>query len=98
MKYIVNFNMDKLIEKHWETHVEKQKHIAIEEMAELTKEVIKDLRGKGDRSKIIEELADVLIGIESLQLIYDITDKEILLMKWDKELRTLSRIKSGYEK
>ncbi len=41
-----------------------QKQVAIEEMAELTKEICKDFRGKDNREQIIEEIVDVYIVLE----------------------------------
>lgn len=43
---------------------------AVEEMAELTKELMKDLDGKGDREHIAEEIADVEITVAQCKLIY----------------------------
>lgn len=44
--------------------------VAIEEMAELQKELTKDLRGEGNAEHIAEEIADVIIMIEQLTIIY----------------------------
>lgn len=55
-----------------------QKQVAIEEMAELTKEICKDFRGKGNREHIIEEIADVCIILDQLMTIYDIETNEML--------------------
>lgn len=55
-----------------------QKQVAIEEMAELTKEICKDFRGKGNREHIIEEMADVCIMLDQLMIIYDIEPNEML--------------------
>lgn len=63
------------------TYGEKaQKLMAIEEMSELTKEVCKDFRGKLDREHLIEEIADVLITLDQMLLIYEISEEEIYLM------------------
>lgn len=51
---------------------ELQIDVAIEEMAELTKELVKDIRGKGIINHIIEEMADVHIMLEQLTIIYDV--------------------------
>ena len=50
-----------------------QKLVAIEEMAELMKEIVKDFRGEGNRNDIIEEIVDVEIMTQQLNLIYDCT-------------------------
>ncbi|WP_410495165.1 hypothetical protein QTL86_13665 [Cellulosilyticum sp. ST5] len=49
-----------------------QKTIAIEEMAELTKELCKNKRGQDNWDHIAEEIADVEIMLEQLKLIYNI--------------------------
>lgn len=51
--------------------------IVMEELSELTKEISKWLRGKGDRISMIEELADVNLGIYYIQEICKITDDEV---------------------
>lgn len=51
---------------------ENQKVVAIEELAELQKELTKDLRGKPNLQKIAEETADVEIMLEQLELIYGV--------------------------
>ena len=53
-----------------------QKQVAIEEMAELTKEICKDFRGKDNREQIIEEIVDVYIVLEQLLIMYDINATE----------------------
>lgn len=51
--------------------------ICQEELSELTKEISKELRGKGDRVNILEELADVQISIYYIQNICHITGSEL---------------------
>lgn len=68
-----------IFEKAIETYgADLQKQVAIEEMAELTKEICKDFRGKSNREHIIEEIADVDIMLQQLMIMYDITIDEIL--------------------
>lgn len=71
---------------------ESQKAMLFEEMAELQKEVCKELRGKGDIQHIAEELADVYIMLQQMQLIYDITDEQIERVVQKKIERTLDVI------
>ena len=79
-----------------ETYGEKaQKLMAIEEMSELTKEICKDFRGKLDREHLIEEVADVLITLEQLTIIYEISDKEIMLMLEKKIERLKERLEDS---
>lgn len=49
----------------------KQKLKAIEKMAELIVELVKDLLGDGNPAKVIEELADVENMTVQLRIIYD---------------------------
>ncbi len=52
---------------------------SIEEMSELTKELIKNInRGKNNKNEITMEIADVIIMIMQLILIYDIDTEQIL--------------------
>lgn len=51
-----------------------QKTVAVEEMSELTKELVKDLRGIADEKHIAEEIADVEIMLEQLKIIYNNSD------------------------
>ena len=52
-----------------------QTMMAVEEMSELTKEICKLFRGKGDMEALADEIADVTITLEQLRLIYDLNDK-----------------------
>lgn len=56
---------------------EAQKVKAIEELAELQTEIARDLNGQGDIKHITSELADALIMIAQLMVIYDIEPKEL---------------------
>lgn len=68
-----------IFEKAIETYgADLQKQVAIEEMAELTKEICKDFRGIGNREHILEEIVDVSIMLEQLQIMYDISTSEML--------------------
>jgi NTP pyrophosphatase (non-canonical NTP hydrolase) len=51
--------------------------VAIEEMSELQKGLTKFIRGKGNRENLIEEVADVLVMITQIQLMYHIPDDEV---------------------
>lgn len=69
-----------------------QMNIAIEEMAELTKEICKNKRGFANRDNIIEEMADVYIMLEQLEIIFDIDISEIIKMKEFKLNRLAERL------
>ena len=48
--------------------------MVIEEMSELTKELCKELRNRGNVDHIAEELADVEITLAQIKLIYGIDE------------------------
>ena len=54
-----------------------KKVIAMEEMGELIQQLSKNLRGEGRREDLIEEMADVLLMLKTVQIAEDITDTEI---------------------
>ena len=51
--------------------------IAMEEFAELTQQVSKQIRGYGDRTGLIEEMADAYICLNFLESIFDIKPEEL---------------------
>lgn len=64
--------------------------ITMEELAELSQQVSKDLRGKLDRGHLIEEMADVYICLQMLKLIHEINDNDIqdwIDYKIDRQIR-----------
>lgn len=54
-----------------------QVDMSIEEMSELTKELLKNRRGKENRSLIADEMADVYIMLEQLKFIFGIDETEL---------------------
>ena len=70
---------------------ELQQIIAIEEMSELQKEICKNKRGRDNIGQIAEEIADVLICIDQLKIMFDI---EELVEEWKnaKVMRLNNRI------
>jgi NTP pyrophosphatase (non-canonical NTP hydrolase) len=54
-----------------------QLDIAVEELSELTKEIIKYKRGKGDLIGIAEEIVDVLIMIDQVKMICNVREEDI---------------------
>jgi len=60
---------------------EKQMDKAIEEMSELIKELCKYKFGEENRSKVIEEIADVELMIEQLKYIFNVGDYELECVK-----------------
>lgn len=57
---------------------DKQTLMAVEEMSELQKELLKHVnRGADNRQEVKEELVDVLITLRQVFLIYDFMPKEL---------------------
>lgn len=54
------------------------KVITTQEMAEFTCEVTDEIRGKGDLTGILEEMADVIIVLRTMQKVYRISDESVL--------------------
>jgi NTP pyrophosphatase (non-canonical NTP hydrolase) len=72
--------------------------IVMEELSELSKEISKELRGKGDSTNILEELADVQLGIYYVQEICRIANKDLnkaINVKM-KRLEKILNDKNGY--
>ena len=82
---------NELIEKYGDLQV----IVAIEELGELQKELCKSLRDKGNRDKIIEEIADVCIMVDQLKIMYGISTAVIHAAKNKKLLRTKERLESN---
>lgn len=54
--------------------IRNQWAVAVEELAELQKEICKMLRGGGDIAHLAEEIADAKIMIEQLIIIFDVKE------------------------
>ena len=85
--------IQKLIKKNG---IRYQSCIAQEECAELIQAISKCLRSKEaipikERMNLIEEMADVMICIQQLQIMYHVTDEELHAMKQYKEKRLIER-------
>lgn len=68
--------------------------IAMEECAELIQAISKLKRGKPNKDNLAEEIADVLICIDAVKKIGEISNKEIAKWRDFKEQRMLDRIKN----
>lgn len=84
---------DKVLNK-W--GLEKQLIVAIEEMAELQKELTKILRNQGDIDRLAEEVADVEIMLEQVRYFYGLglsveTVKKLKLERLEKRLQDESK-------
>lgn len=69
-----------------------QVDIAIEEMSELIKELLKNRRGEENRSMIADEIADVYIMLEQLKFIFGINETELKVNAEFKIQRLKNRI------
>lgn len=83
----------KIIHKHGTV---AQSMIAMEECSELIQAISKCLRSKEmipieTREHLIEEMADVMICLEQLMVMYSITDEELMSWIKRKELRLKKR-------
>ena len=72
-----------------------QKIMVIEEMSELTKELCKELRDRGNVENIADELADVEITLAQIKQIYNIS--QTVEEHKDFKLRRLSAIMEKIE-
>ena len=70
--------------------------VCMEELSELSQAISKEIRGIGDRSNLVEEMADVIICLEILKQIFAVTNVEIEEWVKFKQGRALKHIK--YEK
>ena len=75
-----------------------QLDVCIEEMAELTKEIVKNKRGENNRDHIVEEIADVYIMLEQLELIFDVDVREVIDVRKAKLERLERRIQEDFER
>ncbi|MBV3127491.1 MULTISPECIES: hypothetical protein [Thomasclavelia] len=74
-----------------------QVDMVIEEMSELTKELLKDRRGKENRSDIAMEMTDVYIMLEQLKFIFGIDETELKVNAEFKLQRLNKRLGEVYE-
>ena len=74
-----------------------QVDMAIEEMSELTKELLKNRRGKENRSDIAMEMTDVYIMLEQLKFIFGIDETELKVNAEFKLQRLNKRLGEVYE-
>lgn len=69
--------------------------IDMEEMAELSQEISKQIRGKGDYYSLLEEMADVRVCLYHLQNLYNISNMELnkaINVKIDRCARRLEKL------
>lgn len=66
----------------------------VEELGELSHEILKDTRGKLNRENLLEEFADVIIELHMLKEIYQISESEIDKAVNGKMEKDLNRLKN----
>lgn len=69
--------------------------IIMEELAELSQQVSKKIRGKVDRMHLLEEIADVYICLDELKMLNSFTEKEIEIAKSVKLNRIRNKLDNG---
>ena len=74
-----------------------QSTVCMEECAELIQAISKEKRGKSDKCNLAEEMADVIICIEMLKQIYNITEDEIYSWVITKQERIIRRIEKDVQ-
>lgn len=88
-----------MIYKHYTEAVDFNKDlcstIAMEECSELIQAISKAKRGKLDKDNMTEEIADVLICLEWITQIYDISEDDIVEWLTLKEDRIVKRLNMG---
>lgn len=84
--------LEKIIKTHGENN---QKLKAIEELDELQIAILNDInKGLNCRNNVIEEIADSLVMIRQLMMIYNIDSEMIVTvmhMKMDREIKRINR-------
>lgn len=89
-------DLDKILRNAVQTWgKEKQTDMMIEEMAELTKEILNERRGR--EQNIAEEMADVQIMIAQMEIIFQ-NSKEVGRIFWEKVARLDQRLHDRKEK
>jgi len=92
-----NYDAPGIYKQAIETYGPKaQMNMAVEEMSELTKEILKNQRGYANREHIIEELVDVYITLEQLVIIFKISQREMQIVR-DRKLERLAFMLSYIE-
>ena len=73
--------------------MQQESVVCMEELAELQKEISKQIRGKGNKANLLEEIADVIISIELLKQMYGMTNGDISGAVRRKQSRTRMEIR-----
>ena len=101
-RFVIGETISAMLEKFGE---DSQIDVAVEEMSELIKELIKYKRSKihfrekqaASREHVVEEIGDVLFMMEYLKKIFSISDEEVKRIIEEKASRTKRRYIDGEE-
>lgn len=88
-------NKDELYKELISKYGDKQLIIAIEELSEFAKELCKYLRGKLDKSNLLEEYVDAMIMMEQMKILFELKDEDIQKFKNWKLTRLEERMKKN---
>lgn len=75
-----------------------QSVVCMEELSKLSRAISKEIRGIGDRSNLVEEMADVIICLEILKQIFAVTNVEIeewVKFKQERDLKHIKYMEKG---
>ena len=96
-----NFDKDRfesITHKSWLANGEQESMIIVmEELAELSQAISKQLRNKGDYYNLIEEMADVIICLQIIKDNYNISKEDLIKSINTKIDRIDNRIKGKIE-
>lgn len=86
----IGYNTRKLVYEHAIDHfgIKHQLLMVIEGMIELAKEICKSFRDHNNTEEIAEKVADVIIALEQLRLIFGLNDRVCEIM--DEKVRRLA--------
>ncbi|MCR5703741.1 MAG: hypothetical protein K6G85_03890 [Eubacterium sp.] len=85
-------NEDIIRESIYKYGKQMQTVVCMEELAELTQALSKQLRGSGNEENLIEEIADVYICLKMISVMYFVNEKVIEESIKNKQMRTHKRI------
>ena len=85
---MINYDDETLFRALEKFGFNRQVLVAVEELSELQKELLKNInRGQNNREHVREELVDVLIILRELVLLYDFSEKELNAVATEKMKR-----------
>lgn len=93
---MINYDDETLFQALQQFGFNKQVLVAVEELSELQKELLKNInRGHNNRDHVKEELVDVLIILRELVLLYDFSENELNSMANEKMERLKGYLKNA---